>query len=418
MKTFGILSLACLASLFLALAGTARGEDTRKIKTSYKHYSVITYQGREVLCEPYIVKKNDWLYKIFKQKGEISEQDFPFFISIFKQCNPHIQNVDIIATGTRILIPLKMSDKQDYTVDKHGKVKIPVVEFHDTHRIHTSTRIKIPKPAGRAVSRRRMPAEPLGSGISSAQWKGLQAYARTINGKLFHQGTLFFPGRNGRKAVELDLTATPLIETDAPKAAILILSRQSSQHIDPAARQSILSYWGHAKIHPIETLLPHPVRLKPEPPAPDLPLSRKQIFHILEQSGFDYEPDAVIGFDVNRIPVSVRLDRVKIPKQPDLLLNFGMIFGQGIASIQQMEFKIWSVSSKQNWQQQVQHLLSALGYNVWHHPCFSYQGTVETLPGVYGEQSSHRLFVAGTPVTPMIQSFLEARQIKYVLLQP
>jgi hypothetical protein len=209
-----------------------------------------------------------------------------------------------------------------------------------------------------------------------------------------------------------------LIETDEPKAAILILSHQSSQQIDQAARQSILSYWGHAKFQPIETLLPHPVRLKPEPPVTDPPLSRKQIFNILQLSGFDYEPDTVIGFHVNRIPVSVRLDRVKIPKQPDLLLNFGMIFGQGIASIQQMGFKLLSISSKQNWQQQVQHLLSALGYHVWHHPSFSYQGTVETLPGVYGEQSSHRLFVAETPVTPIIQSFLEARQITYVLVQP
>ncbi|MDZ7667721.1 MAG: hypothetical protein U5K27_20700 [Desulfotignum sp.] len=418
MKTFGILSLACLISLSLVLTGTARGEDTLKIKTSYKNYSVITYQGRDVLCEPYIVKKNDWLYKIFKQKGELSEQEFPFFISLFKKFNPHIQNVDVIATGTRILIPLKISDKQDYTVDKHGKVKIPVVEFHDTHRIYTSNRIRIPKPAGRDVSRRRRPAEPLPSGISSDQWKGLQAYARTINGKLFHQGTLYFPGRNGLKEVKLDLTTTPLIETHDPKTAILILSHQSYQHIDQAARQSILSYWGHAKIQPIKTLLHHPARMNPEPSAPDLHLSRKQIFQILEQSGFDYEPDEVIGFHVNRIPVSVRLDRVKIPKQPDLLLNFGTIFGQGIASIQQMEFKLLSVSSKQNWQQQVQHLLSALGYNVWHHPCFSYQGTVETLPGVYGEQSSNRLLVAGTPVTPIIQSFLEARRIKYVLLQP
>jgi hypothetical protein len=418
MKTFGILSLACLASLFLALAGTARGEDTRKIKTSYKHYSVITYQGRDVLCEPYIVKKNDWLYKIFKQKGEISEQDFPFFISIFKKFNPHIQNVDAIPTGTRILIPLKIADKQDYAVGKDGKVKIPVVEFHHTYRIEPGTRMKIPIPPSLDMPTRRGRTDMPPAKISSDQWNGLQAYAATINGKLLHQGTLYFPGRNGLKAVELDLAKTPLIETHEPKTAILILSNQASQHLDPAARQSILSYWGHAKIQPIEILLHHPVRRKPEPPIPEIHLSREQIFQILKQSGFDYEPDKVIEFHVNRIPVSARLDQVKIPNQPDLLLNFGTVFGQGIESIRQMEFKLLSFSLKQGWQEQVQHLLSALGFTLWHQPCFTHQGTVETLPGVYGEQSSNRLLVARTPVTPIVQSFLEARQIKYVFLQP
>ena len=138
----------------------------------------------------------------------------------------------------------------------------------------------------------------------------------------------------------------------------------------------------------------------------------------MKQSGFDYEPDKVIGFHVNRIPVSARLDQVKIPNQPDLLLNFSTVFGQGIESIRQIEFKLLSFPLKQGWQEQVQHLLSALGFTVWHQPCFTHQGTVETLPGVYGEQSSNRLLVARTPVTPIVQSFLEARQIKYVFLQP
>jgi hypothetical protein len=324
MKASGILSLACMAGLFLALTGPARGEDERKIKTSYKQYSVIAYQGRDVLCEPYVVRKNDWLYKIFRQKGEISEPDFPFFISIFKQINPHIRNVDAIETGTRIFIPLKIADKQDYAVDKDGKVKIPVVEFHHTYRIDPDNRTKIPIPPGPDISNRHEPA-----------------------GALSH----------------------------------------------PA--------------HPI-----------PEPLIPEIHLSRKQIFQILKQSGFDYEPDKVIGFHVNRIPVSARLDRVKIPNRPDLLLNFGTVFGQGIESIQQMGFNLLTFPLKQGWQEQVHHLLSALGFDVWHQPCFSHQGTVETLPGIYGEHASNRLLVAGTPVTPIIQSFLEARHIKYVYLQP
>jgi len=418
MKPFGILSPACLICLLICLTATAKGEDVRKIKTSYKDFTVITYQGLDVLCEPYVVRKNDWLYKIFKRKGEISEKDFPFFISIFKQANPRIQNVDLIPAGTRILIPLKMTDRQDYTVGKDGKVKIPVVEFHHTHRIYPDERIKIPKPAGRGISRQQMPADPPASRISSDRWQALQAYADTVNGRLFHRGTLYFPGRNGMKAVELDLAATPLIETDDPRTAVLVLPDQSAQFLDGAARQTILSHWRHAEIHPIETLLHNPDRLKPEASFPEFHLSRNQIFQILEQTGFDYEPDETIRFHVNRIPVSARLDRIKIPDQPDLLLNFGTIFGQGIESIEQTGVTLLSFPSKQEWQKKVQHLLSALGYDVWHRPSFTHQGTVETLPGVYAEQSSNRLLVARTPLTPAIQSFLETRQIQYVFLQP
>jgi hypothetical protein len=418
MKPFGTLFLTGMICLFLCLTAPAKGENVRQIKTSYKDYTVVTYQGRDVLCEPYVVRKNDWLYKIFKRKGELSETDFPFFISIFKQANPRIQNVDVIPAGTRILIPLKMTDRQDYTVDKDGKVKIPVVEFHHTHRIYPDDRIKIPKPAKSGMSRQQLQIVPLPTKISSDQWKRLQTYADAIDGKLFHQGTLYFPGQNELKEVELDLSTTPLIETENPKTAILVLSDQSSLYMDEAARQTILSSWKHAEILSIDTLLHDPVRLKPESPALELHLPRKQIFQILEQAGFDYEPDEAIRFHVNRIPVSVRLDRIKIPNQPDLLLNFGTIFGQGTESIEQMGFNLLSFSSNQDWQEKVQHLLSALGYDVWDHPSFTHQGTVETLPGIYAEQSSNRLLVARTPVTPIIESFLETRQIKYVFLQP
>ena len=99
------------------------------VKTSLKNYSIITHENQSVLCEPYTVKKDDWLYKIFRQKGEISEQDFPLFVSIFKKINPGINNIDTISPGTQILIPLKIVTKQAYTSDDSGMVAVPVVEF-------------------------------------------------------------------------------------------------------------------------------------------------------------------------------------------------------------------------------------------------------------------------------------------------
>ncbi|MCA1794510.1 MAG: hypothetical protein LC660_11710 [Desulfobacteraceae bacterium] len=101
------------------------------MKTSYKQYSIFTYQDQDILCEPYIVKKDDWLYKIFRQKGEISEQNFPLFITIFKEINPRIHNIDTISPGIQILIPLQTVNRQAYSLDDKGMVEVPVVQFSD-----------------------------------------------------------------------------------------------------------------------------------------------------------------------------------------------------------------------------------------------------------------------------------------------
>ena len=399
MKISGTLYLACVACIFLAMAEPAKSEGDQNIKTSYKQYVIFTVQDQDVLCEPYVIQKNDWLYKIFKKKGEISEKDFPFFISIFKQINPHIQNIDAIATGTRILIPLKITDKLDYSVDKDGRVKIPVVEFH--HAVE--------------------PSKPRFSGaFPSDQLQRLKDYAAAIRGRLTHQGKLFFPGRNGRKEVQLDLSRTPLIETDEPGKTILILPGHSSDHPlkDKETRQSISTYWGNVTFQSIESILPSTDRFKPVPSVMKTHLSRKQVFHILTQAGFQYMPEENVRFHLTGIPVSARLDRVKISNHPDLVLNFETVFGQGIEAIRQEDIDILSFTSKQDWQEQVQSLLSALGFTVWQNPSFSYQGTVETLPGIYGEHASNRLFISPVPLTPISRSFLEARRIRQVLLQP
>jgi len=114
---------ACVALPFLPCS-IAKG-----VKTSYKRYSIFKYKNEDVLCEPYIVNKDDWLYKIFRKKGEISEKDFPHFIIIFKEINPQISNIDAIEPGFHILIPLKNVVQGDYDQTLSGNVDIPVVEF-------------------------------------------------------------------------------------------------------------------------------------------------------------------------------------------------------------------------------------------------------------------------------------------------
>ncbi len=120
-------------TLFILLAFFSRPYNsytqTSGVKTSYKRYSILSYNDEDVLCEPYIVNKDDWLYKIFRKKGEISEKDFPHFLFIFKAFNPQISNIDAIEPGIHILIPLKKVNKTDYALNSSENVDVPVIEF-------------------------------------------------------------------------------------------------------------------------------------------------------------------------------------------------------------------------------------------------------------------------------------------------
>ena len=112
----------------------------------YKSYVVRYDRGWNILCEPYIVQKDDWVFKLFRQKGEISHSDFPEFLRIFARLNPHIQNIDHIRPGQHILIPLKKVDEDILSEESSGVVTIPYFSAKDLPETNpkeaTSYRIK------------------------------------------------------------------------------------------------------------------------------------------------------------------------------------------------------------------------------------------------------------------------------------
>ncbi len=93
----------------------------------YKSYLVKYDRGWDILCDPYVVQNNDWVYKIFRQKGELSAKDFREFINIFKRLNPHIHNIDRIRPNQNIIIPLKKIEPGAFPNQSSGVVSIPFV---------------------------------------------------------------------------------------------------------------------------------------------------------------------------------------------------------------------------------------------------------------------------------------------------
>ena len=92
---------------------------------AYKSYIVRQDNGKEILCDPYVVQKNDWVLKIFKLRGEIAQRDFSQFLRLFKRINPHIGNINTIRPGQHILIPLKVLSRSHLADDPSGVIRVP-----------------------------------------------------------------------------------------------------------------------------------------------------------------------------------------------------------------------------------------------------------------------------------------------------
>ncbi|MEJ2155189.1 MAG: LysM domain-containing protein [Desulfobacteraceae bacterium] len=119
----------------------------------YKNYIIRYDRGWDILCEPYVVQKDDWVLKIFRQKGEIAHQDFRDFLGIFKRLNPHIKNIDMIRPGQGIDIPLRKLEHGALPGQASGVVTIPFVTLTEVTEVikqHSET-YKVQK--GDTVSR-------------------------------------------------------------------------------------------------------------------------------------------------------------------------------------------------------------------------------------------------------------------------
>jgi len=93
----------------------------------YKSYIVRQDQGKDILCDPYVVQKDDYITKLLNQRGDIAAKDFPKFLEIFSRLNPHITDPNQIRPGQHIFIPLKILDTNDLPGQHTGIVTIPFV---------------------------------------------------------------------------------------------------------------------------------------------------------------------------------------------------------------------------------------------------------------------------------------------------
>ena len=101
----------------------------------YKSYVVKQDMGRDILCDPHIVQKNESLIKLFKQKGEIAYKNFQEFLRIFRRINPHVRDIDKILPGQHIFIPIKKLESDALPGQSTGIVTIPFVTITNVKEI-------------------------------------------------------------------------------------------------------------------------------------------------------------------------------------------------------------------------------------------------------------------------------------------
>ncbi len=99
-----------------------------------KQFVVCQDQGRDVLCDSYVVKKDDYVTKLFKQRGEIAYRDFPMFLEIFKRLNPSVKDIDLIFPNQRILVPLRLIAPDTLEGQATGTVTIPLITITNIPR--------------------------------------------------------------------------------------------------------------------------------------------------------------------------------------------------------------------------------------------------------------------------------------------
>ncbi|MFA5903966.1 MAG: hypothetical protein WC836_08500 [Desulfobacula sp.] len=454
---------------------------TSGVKTSYKRYSILKYQNEDVLCEPYTVTKDDWLYKILRKKGEISEKDFPHFISIFKAINPQISNIDAIEPGINILIPLKKVNKEDYDLNTSENVNVPVIEFSSVsedpdlqpflkkHRIQNGEKVE------KLIDKEFLQSQ---GNLSEEGIKIFQLANPNIkNINILYEGTeIYLPDpavksqpwfksliygdpdltENREKQIE-----TMDNEIEAHKLAKLkkyssliggVLLNQgriyfpgennsthfidlsttpviettggekiiitSSDTMNNELLDSIQSYWKNLKTQLIVDAL-EKVKDDNVPTRENNTLrNKKMIKSLLSQAGFDYTPDAKIPFTLHHVSLEATFGRVIRKDSTDLLINFGNVYGSALEVLEKREFEIISITPELKLLEVISLIFSRLGYSTWQNPSFSTEEvTVEKMGGLYAVKGHEKLFIPVESLSSSAVAHLKKENIKILSIE-
>lgn len=104
-----------------AVQAAEAGEDTYDItliKTaetdtgSGGQREILEVDGRRVLTETHAVEEGEWIWKILRERELLEKRNLAEILEILKTLNPHLENLDHIHPGQKILVPLTLAPAQ------------------------------------------------------------------------------------------------------------------------------------------------------------------------------------------------------------------------------------------------------------------------------------------------------------------
>ncbi|MDY0219551.1 MAG: hypothetical protein RBR67_00235 [Desulfobacterium sp.] len=467
-KAKGILTCTLCLGFFIAQPGLTA---TQSVKTSLKRYAVHSFGDQKVLCEPYNVAKDDWLYKIFRQKGEISEKDFPLFLAIFKSINPDISNIDAINPGQQILIPLKTIHQEDFDESVPGVVDVPVVEFatlekkipsrYKRHRVKVGDTVSqlidpiflkkdgtltqqgidlflIANPGTNGVhliqegSVLNLPipnqtelilAVPENNGVpfmpapvTAKDIAALKQFTRTHRGELLENGKYYFPAK-GSPDLVLDLAYTPIIRFQNGTRIIMVPDRNHYREMEKTVRV----YWPGATLvdlpRALETVTPKAQDRPGEKPPGN---SQKTALNhrvtaamLVKLAGFEYESDSVIRLQMDTLDLEIKVGKILRREKPDLLVEYGDVYGFALDLIHEQGYELISLLPGETMRELAVKLFTGLGIQVVENPAFISTRTYRTItiPGVYIPCPTGKIMLVDQGLDLETEEFLHHRSI-------
>jgi len=378
---------------------------TRILKTAYKTFTIGTWRGTDILCEPYKVKKNDWIYKIFRKKGKLSETDFPLFINIFKHLNPHIPDPDTIRPGQKITIPLKKLDPLDSAYQEKSKVIVPILEMNELTKKSDIAPLSQQQPEKADV----LLHQPETYSIQHRDMEKVRRYASIVQGQILDNGTYYLPGPH-QKDTPLDLSSTPLVLLKNNSKIIIL------PHNFPQADflRSLNGIWKNVSFMEMGML---EKRLLDVPAVSVIPKKRTAALAMLAQkTKFDLRPFETTLLMDGGIEIPIKASQISRNNQSDLLIFFSSIYGNALSILQHQGFTTLSISPDDDVMDMAQKLFKALGILTLHNPAFKNRSTRQSIsiPGLFVGDGKN-IFISPQPVSYAVQHFFARNHV--VILQ-
>jgi len=376
---------------------------TRVLKTAYKAFTINTWKGTDILCEPYQVQKNDWIYKIFRKKGNLSEKDFPLFLTIFKHLNPHITDLDTIRPGQKISIPLKKIDPHDSPYRSKGRVMVPILQMSELSKKSDMDRFTRQHSLKAELPVPLHGEEPFF--LQTQDVNIIRRYADMVQGQLLDTGIYYLP-RPRQKDIALNLSFTPIIQLENNSKTIIL------PHDLPQADflQSLDGFWENVSFMDMNMM---EKRLIAAPPVDVIPKKRSSALAMLVQKAkFDLLPYETTLRMHGGIEISIEGYRIPRKSQADLLIFLGNIYGNALTILKNQGFTILSIPPGDHVMDMGKKLFKALGILTIVDPVFMNRssGQSMTIPGLFVGDGKN-LFISSQPLSLSIQHFFIKNRI-------